>query len=177
MKIVRTDRELVLPGVDAALCAAGAELVTLPETVSDDQLVAAVADADLPLMCYRPITARIINAGTKLKAIVKYGVGIDAIDIDASKRRGVPVVNIPEYAEETVAEGAFALLLALAKRLKPLQHAMDRDGWVWPQPEWLGLDLAGKSVGVVGLGRIGRNFARMGKETRTQILFTRFQRA
>ena len=170
MKIVRTDRELALTHVDAALQAAGAQLVTLPDTVSEDELVAAVREADLLLMCYRPITARVIDAGTRLKGIVKYGVGIDAIDIDAAKRRGVPVVNIPEYAEETVAEGAFALMLALAKRQKPLQHAMDRDGWVWPEPQWLGFDLAGKTVGVVGVGRIGRSFVRMAAGFRMRVL-------
>jgi D-3-phosphoglycerate dehydrogenase len=70
-----------------------------------------VRDADLLLMCYTPITAPVIDSAPRLKGIVKYGVGIDAIDIAAAMRRGVPVVNVPEYAEETVAEGAFALLI------------------------------------------------------------------
>jgi len=55
----------------------------------------------------------VIEAARKLKGIVKYGVGIDAIDIAAATARGIPVVNVPEYAEETVAEGAFALMIAL----------------------------------------------------------------
>jgi D-3-phosphoglycerate dehydrogenase len=97
----------------------------------------------------------------KLKAIVKYGVGIDAIDIEAAKRRKIPVVNIPEYAEETVAEGAFSLMIALAKKLIPLAKTIHRDGWAWPETRWLGCDLAGKTVGLVGTGRIGRSMARM----------------
>jgi D-3-phosphoglycerate dehydrogenase len=112
-------------------------------------------------MCYTPITARIIKNARKLKGIVKYGVGIDAIDIDAAKARKIPVVNIPEYAEETVAEGAFALMIALAKKLIPLDNAMQRDGWVWPTARWLASDLAEKTVGLVGTGRIGRSMARM----------------
>src|SRR5262249_42333898 len=95
------------------------------------------------------------------KGIVKYGVGIDAIDIDAAKARGVPVVNIPEYAERTVAEGAFMLMLALAKKLAPMHVAMRRDGWLWPTQAWLGSGIAGKTVGLVGVGRIGRSIAQM----------------
>jgi len=71
------------------------------------------------------------------------------------------VVNIPEYAEETVAEGAFTLMIALAKKLIPLSNAMQRDGWAWPEACWIGSDLAEKTVGLVGTGRIGRSMARM----------------
>ncbi len=161
MKIIRTDSELQVPVVDAALRNAGHDLVLLPDGISEDALCAEVADADLILMCYTPISARVIAAAIKLRGIVKYGVGIDAIDIPAAIARGIPVVNIPEYAEETVAEGAFALLIALAKKLQPLGRAMQNKGWVWPEQEWLGTDIAGKTVGIVGLGKIGRSMARM----------------
>jgi D-3-phosphoglycerate dehydrogenase / 2-oxoglutarate reductase len=169
-KVVRTDRELELPGVDGALRAAGHELVLLPENVPQDELAREVEEAALLLMCYTPITRRVIERAGKLKAIVKYGVGIDAIDLAAARSRGIPVVNIPEYAEETVAEGAFALMMALARKLKPLQRAMDLEGWVWPTGEWLGSDLAGKTVGLVGLGRIGSAFARMAAAFRMRVL-------
>ncbi|MCT8328012.1 C-terminal binding protein [Albidovulum sediminis] len=160
MKFVRTDRELETPLIDRDLAGHG-RLVLLPEGVGEDQLAAEVADADLLLMCYTPVTARVIAAATRLKAIVKYGVGIDAIDIPAAMARGVPVVNIPEYAEDTVAEGAIALMIALAKRLVPLDRQMQGAGWAWPTARWMGSDIAGKTVGIVGLGRIGRSFARM----------------
>ena len=123
--------------------------------------MAAVADADLVLMCYTPITSGVIEAARKLKGIVKYGVGIDAIDIPAAMRRGIPVVNVPEYAEETVAEGAFALMIALAKRLPAITAAMSRDGWIWPEQRWLGRDISGATLGLVGCGKIGRSMARM----------------
>lgn len=161
LKAVRTDEELECPQIDAGLRAMGYDLHLLPETVSEDELVAAVADADLLLMCYTPITARVINAAPRLKGIVKYGVGIDAIDIEAAKARAIPVVNIPEYAEETVAEGAFALLIALAKKLTALDRAMKTDEWLWPTSQWLGSDIAGKTIGLVGCGKIGRSMARM----------------
>ena len=116
-KAVRTDRELECAAIDAGLRTLGAELVVLPDGVDEATLIAAVRDADLLLMCYTPVTARVIAAAGKLKGIVKYGVGIDAIDIPAAIARRIPVVNVPEYAEETVAEGAFALMIALAKKL------------------------------------------------------------
>ena len=127
-------------------------------------------DADLLLMCYTPITARVIAAAAKLKGIVKYGVGIDAIDIPAAMARGIPVVNVPEYAEETVAEGAFALMIALAKKLMPIGREMDAKGWAWPTPQWLGLDLAGRTLGIIGTGKIGRSMARMASGFRMRVI-------
>lgn len=161
MKAIRTDQELECSRVDAGLRARGVNLVTLPESVTEDQLMLQVADADLLLMCYTPITARIIQAATRLRGIVKYGVGIDAIDMEAARSRHIPVVNVPEYAEETVAEGAFTLMIALAKKLGPLHCEMKNAGWAWPAGQWLGNDLAGKTLGLVGVGRIGRSLARM----------------
>jgi D-3-phosphoglycerate dehydrogenase len=161
IKIVRTDRELECPVIDRVLREKGAELVLLPEGICEDELVREVADADLLLMCYTPITAKVINGAPKLKAIVKYGVGIDAIDIPAARARSIPVVNIPEYAEETVAEGAFTLMIALAKKLLPISRQMTGEGWAWPEQNWLGSDIAGKTVGLVGVGKIGRSMARM----------------
>ncbi|SEL25396.1 D-3-phosphoglycerate dehydrogenase [Roseovarius nanhaiticus] len=161
MKIVRTDAELQTPITDAALRGAGHDLVTLPDGIDEDSLIAALADADLLLMCYTPVTARVISAAPKLRGIVKYGVGIDAIDIPAAKARGITVVNIPEYAEETVAEGAFTLMIALAKRLIPLDRQMRAHGWAWPEPRWMGNDIAGKTIGLIGFGKIGRSMARM----------------
>ena len=170
MKAVRTDRELECPRIDAGLRAAGIELVVLPDGISEGAFADAVRDTDLLLMCYQPVTARVIEAATKLKGIVKFGVGIDAIDIEAARRRRIPVVNVPDYAEETVAEGAFALMIALAKKLIPISRQMSREGWAWPTPQWLGLDLAGRTLGLVGVGRIGRSMARMANGFRMRVV-------
>ncbi|MGI9488637.1 MAG: C-terminal binding protein [Geminicoccaceae bacterium] len=159
-KILRTDANLETPRIDEALCERG-ELVLLPDGVSEEVVIDAISDADLLLTCYTPITARVIERAKRLKGIVKYGVGIDSIDIEAAKARAIPVVNVPDYAAETVAEGAFALMIALAKKLRPLQKAMDAEGWVWPSEQWLGSDISGKTLGLVGFGQIGRSMARM----------------
>ena len=169
-KVVRTDRELEMQRVDAVLREAGAELVLLPDGTPEAELARETAAADLLLMCYARISERVIRSATRLKAIVKYGVGIDAIDIDAARACGIPVVNVPAYAEETVAEGAFAMLMALFKRFKPIHHAMQAEGWIWPEPRWLAGDLSGKTLGLVGLGRIGRSMARMAAAFRMPVL-------
>lgn len=161
MKIVRTDSLLQMPQLDQALSDAGHELVLLADGACEDDVVAAMQGAELLLMCYTPITARIMAAAPKLRGIVKYGVGIDAINIPAAIARDVVVVNIPQYAEETVAEGAFALMIALAKKLPALSAQMNAEGWAWPEAKWLGSDIAGKTVGIIGLGKIGKSMARM----------------
>ncbi len=170
MKAVRTDAELECPRIDAGLRGRGLDLVLLPDGVAEDELARAVAGADLLLMCYTPITRRVIEGATRLRGIVKYGVGIDAIDIEAAKARRIPVVNVPEYAERTVAEGAFTLLLALARKLAPMHEAMRRDGWLWPSTPWLASDIAGKTLGLVGVGRIGRSMAKMAAGFRMRVL-------
>lgn len=147
--------------LDEALRNAGHSLVHLPDGVAEQTLIDEVRDADLLLMCYTPITRAVIEAAPNLRGIVKYGVGIDAIDIPAAVEHGVTVVNIPEYAEETVAEGAFAMLMALAKKLPALHTQMQTTGWAWPEPTWLANDIAEKTVGIIGLGKIGRSMARM----------------
>jgi len=169
-KAVRMDRELQCPEIDAGLRAAGCELVLLPESISEDELIAAVREADLLLMCYTPVTARVIAAAQKLRGIVKYGVGIDAIDIPAAIARGIAVVNVPDYAEETVAEGAFALMIALAKKLQPIGREMAATGWAWPTPQWMGIDLAGRTLGLIGAGKIGRSMARMAAGFRMRVI-------
>ncbi len=82
--IVRTDRELELPRVPHGAARRGVRLKLLPDGVSEGELGHALREAELLLMCYTPVTARVIQSASRLKGIVKYGVGIDAIDIEAN---------------------------------------------------------------------------------------------
>lgn len=161
VRIVRTDAEIECNAIDDWFRQRGAELVLLPGGVTKTELCHAVREASLVLMCYTAIGADVIQAATQLRGVVKYGVGIDAIDIEAATKRGIPVVNVPEYAEQTVAEGAFCLMLALQKKLMSVHRAMRQHGWIDPAGDWLANDIFGKCVAIVGAGRIGRAFARM----------------
>ena len=161
VRIVRTDSLIECSDIDNAFFEAGADLVLVPDGVTESDLCHAVKDAQLLLMCYTPVTSKVINSAPRLKGIVKYGVGIDAIDIPAATVQGVPVVNVPDYAESTVAEGAFCVLLALLKRLLPINAAVQEYGWIDPTSSWLGDDVRDRTIGVIGAGRIGCAFARM----------------
>lgn len=160
-KIVLTDAEMnIMQSLRAELEALGDILVV--EDEKEETLVQAVADADLLVICYAPVTRKVIDAGKNLKAILKWGVGVDSIDFEAANERGLPVCHCPMYGCGTIADHAFAMLIALARKLVPLVNDTRRCGWIWPDPsrKWAGMDLEGKVVGIIGLGRIGRKMAR-----------------
>jgi len=157
--ILRTDAELAICEQYMDRLSEVAEVVTT-DRYDEPGLIAAAKDAALILTCYSEISGPVIEAAAGLKGIVKYGVGVDAIDIAAATERGVIVANCPAYGSDTVADHAFALLIALARRLPELDRIMRADGWAWPEPGLLGRDLAGKTIGLVGLGRIGTAMAR-----------------
>ncbi len=119
-----------------------------------------IADADLLVTsCFAAVPAELIAAGPRLRGIVKYGVGVDNIDLEAARQRGLPVANCPDYGSGTIADHAFALLLALARRLTLLDRSFRRIGWMWPDDSFLGVDLERKTLGLIGLGRIGKKMA------------------
>ena len=100
----------------------------------------------------------LIERAERLKVIGRAGVGIDNVDVDAATRRGIVVANAPESTVISAAEHALALMLALARNV-PQAHAALKDGR-WERPRFAGIELAGKTLGVLGLGRIGREVAR-----------------
>ena len=158
-KILRTDAELFIIEQYLDELAAVADVVTTQST-DEDALALEATDAEIILTCYTAITEKVIEAAKYLKGIVKYGVGTDAIDIEAATQRGVMVLNCPDYGSDTVADHAFALLIALARRIPVLDRVMQKNAWAWPTAEYLGVDLSGKTIGLVGFGRIGRCIAR-----------------
>ncbi len=157
--ILRTDAELDITEQYRARLEQVAQLITTDRT-DEAGLIEAARDAALILTCYTPISGPVIEAATGLKGIVKYGVGIDAIDMDTATRRGVMVANCPAYGSGTVADHAFALLIALARRIPEIDRLIKRDGWAWPSQDLRALDLSGKTMGLVGFGRIGTAMAR-----------------
>ncbi len=157
-KILRTDAELFIIEQYLDELSPIADVVTI-ESYDEDELAEAAIDADLILTCYTNITAKVINAAKNLKGIVKYGVGTDAIDIDAATKNGVMVVNCPDYGPDTIADHAFSLMISLARKLPAIERTMREKAWVWPVAELFGMDLSGKTIGLVGFGRIGRSMA------------------
>jgi D-3-phosphoglycerate dehydrogenase len=104
------------------------------------------------------LDAKTIERAGRLKVIGRAGVGIDNVDVDAATRRGIVVANAPESTVVSAAEHTIALLLALARNV-PQAHATLRSG-SWERSRFAGIELAGKTLGVLGLGRIGNQVAR-----------------
>jgi len=104
------------------------------------------------------LTADLIEAATKLKVIGRAGVGVDNVDVDAATRRGIVVANAPESNIVSAAEHTLGLLFALARNI-PQAHAALVDGR-WERSKWGGIELAEKTLGVLGFGRIGQQVAR-----------------
>ena len=99
------------------------------------------------------VTAAVFDAATNLKVVARAGIGLDNVDVEAATRRGVMVVNAPQSNVISAAEQAMALLLAQARNI-PQAHAALKAG-AWERSTWEGVELAGKTIGVVGLGRVG----------------------
>lgn len=109
------------------------------------------------------ITARVIDAAraasTPLKVIAKYGIGLDAIDIDHATANGLPVLFTPGVNHTTVAEHAIGLMIAISKHFGPHAASVKSGGW----QRRTGRELAGKTLGVLGMGRIGKEVIRRGR--------------
>jgi glyoxylate reductase len=111
-------------------------------------------------------------AGDGLRVIANMAVGYDNIDVGAATERGVIVTNTPGVLDETTADVAFMLVLAAARRLGEGERLLRAGKWEWWGPKQLrGLDVWGKTLGIVGMGRIGRAVARRGKGFGMEILY------
>lgn len=104
------------------------------------------------------ITAAVLHAGAKLRVVGRAGVGVDNVDVETATRRGVIVMNAPGGNTVSTAEHAFSLLLCAARKL-PQADAMVRSG-KWSRKEYQGVELYNKSLGIIGMGRIGSELSR-----------------
>jgi lactate dehydrogenase-like 2-hydroxyacid dehydrogenase len=119
----------------------------------------AAADGLLCLLTDR-IDAALLDSAPKLRAIANYAVGYDNIDLDAARARGIQVGVTPDVLTQATADLAFALLLAAARRLPDAAAAVRAGRWrTWEPAGWLGVDVYGTTLGVIGYGRIGRAVA------------------
>src|SRR5918998_3613937 len=120
-----------------------------------DDLVEAVRECDgLVVRSETKVTAQLMEAAGRLRAVGRAGVGVDNIDVAAATARGIVVMNAPDGNTMTTAEHTLALLLALARRVP--QGDASLKGGRWERKKFVGVELRGKTLGIVGLGRIGR---------------------
>lgn len=132
-----------------------------------EELISRLAGVDGYVAGLDYITAEVVErmpAG--LKAISRYGAGVDRVDLEACGKRGIVVTNTPGANATAVCELAFALMLASARNLPELHQAVQRGEW----PRSDGMELAGKTLGIVGLGAIGRKLAARAKAFEMKVL-------
>src|SRR5437588_3491545 len=139
---------------------AGFEIVFPPvaRQMTEEELLAALDGIDASLAGSEPYTRRVLDARPQLKVIARNGVGYDAVDVAAATDHGVPVTVAPAN-QEAVAEHAFALILALAKQVLPQHEGLRKGEW----RRQLTRPLRGQTLGLAGLGRIGRAVAVRGR--------------
>lgn len=125
----------------------------------EDSLAACLGAADALIMRgLGRVTRRVIEAAPRLRVIARHGAGVDNVDLDAARERGVIVTNAPDATTASVAEHTVALLLAVARRVVVGDRGLRAGDWGVRERCW-GLELGGRTLGVVGYGRIGRRVA------------------
>lgn len=128
--------------------------VDVNDKITGDELRERIAEYDALVVRSRTkVTAAIINAGSRLRVIGRAGVGLDNIDTAEAERCGIAVVNSPASSSISVAEHTFGLILALARLIPQADASMKRGEWA--KNKFMGVELNGKTLGLIGLGRIG----------------------
>ena len=136
--------------------------VDIETSITGPELVERVKDFDAIVVRSRTkVTREVIEASGRLRAVARAGVGLDNVDLEAAKERGVEVLNSPEAPSNAVAELVLGLMLSLARRIPLGDASMKRGEWI--KRRLTGFELEGKTLGIVGFGRIGYNLARKAK--------------
>jgi phosphoglycerate dehydrogenase-like enzyme len=157
--------------------------IDLPTVIVDeadkDKFLREMRDADVLLHVLEPVTAAVIDAAPRLKLIQKIGIGVNSIDLDAARRRGVAVCNMPGTNTQAVAEMTLLLMLATLRRLARLDELTRAGkGWEFERelPDDLG-ELSGRTVGLVGFGAVARRLVPMLQAIGAKVVYTSRQPA
>jgi D-3-phosphoglycerate dehydrogenase / 2-oxoglutarate reductase len=155
-RVVFTDGTIRGEALD--LLAPTCDVITLTAYPAEDALVKACVDASAILARLGTVSARVIDNAPRLRIIARHGVGVDAVDLAAATRRGIVVTTTGSENAAAVAEYTFALLLALARKIAVADADMRKGEW--SRETLVGVELEGHTLGIVGLGAIGRRVAR-----------------
>ncbi len=133
--------------------------VTEVSKLSEDQLVKKIKGYDAIIVrSGTTVTKKIIEASNKLKVIGRAGVGLDNVDVAAASKKGIVVMNAPSGNTISTAEHAFSLMLSLSRNI-PQANVSIKEG-KWDRKKFMGVELYGKTLGIIGMGRIGTEFAK-----------------
>lgn len=167
------------PAVEALRAAHDVEVGADPTGLGREGILARVGpcDALLTLVTDR-IDEAVLAAAPRLRVVANCAVGVDNIDLEACRLRGVAVTNTPDVLTDATADATFALLLDACRRVSEGDRAVRAGRWRgWAPTEWLGVRVTGATLGIVGLGRIGRAVAARARGFSMRVLYTQRRRA
>lgn len=143
--------------------------VVVDTSITQEELINIIKDFDAIIVRSRTkVTRAVIEAAEKLKIIARAGVGVDNVDVEAATERGIMVVNAPESTSVTVAEHAMGLIMALTRKISIADKSV-KEG-KWEKSRFMGIELNGKTLGIIGLGRIGTQVSIRAKAFGMEIL-------
>ncbi len=171
MKIAVTDYSFPnLEIEENILLPLGHEIAARKERTSAAELPTLVADADAVITQFAPVNADVIASMQRAKVIVRYGIGVDNVDLEAARARGIPVCNVPDYCIDEVADQTLAFLLATTRQVVP-NAVRNREGrWGLATSLDQMRALRDMTVGIVGFGRIGREVVARLRAFKCQVL-------
>ncbi len=148
----------------------GCQLVGQKIGRTPEQLFDLVRDADFVITQFAPVNAAVIARMQKCRVIVRYGIGVDNVDLKAAAAQNVPVCNVPDYCIDEVADHALAMILDLTRKITANAAKVKAGGWGLAVPLRALFVLKSMTVGVVGFGRIGREVASRLKAFKCKLL-------
>lgn len=158
-KVLVTD--FVWPSTDPereVLAQIGAEVIEAPDG-SEETLVSLAVDCDAIMTCFAQVTEKVVRSAQKCMVISRYGVGVDNIAVDAATELGIPVTYVPDYCIDEVSDHVMALLLSWNRQIGFYDRVAKEGRWEGTRSPVPLVRLRGRTMGVVGLGRIGRAVA------------------
>ncbi len=161
LQIVLTDTGFPDSDIEKQILSALDAQLTVAKCRTEDDVLAAARDADALLVQWAPITRRVIGQLTRCRFISRYGVGVDMIDLDAARERGIRVSNVPDFCAEEVASHTLCFLLAVGKKMFWQDRLMRQGQWSVVSTIGPISRFQGQTLGIIGVGRIGRRFAQM----------------
>lgn len=137
----------------------GIEMVA-EQCKTENELIGLVADADAVITQFAKINANVIGAMKKARAIVRYGIGVDNVNLEVAQSRSIPVCNVPDYCMDEVSDQTLAFILAATRQIIPNTLHLREGKWGLGVPLAAMQSLKNLTVGVIGFGRIGREVVR-----------------
>jgi D-3-phosphoglycerate dehydrogenase len=159
MRVVVTDYAFGNVDRERAIAMAVAAAFSEHQCRSEEETIAAVRDADVVFNNFAPMNERTMGVMTQGATIIRYGVGVDNVDLEAARRLGVHVCNVPDYGVEEVADHAAAMALSLSRKLGRYDAGVRAGEWKIDAMVDQVRSLSQSTVGLVGFGRIARAFA------------------